>query len=59
MQFLKKFFDDDSTKIGLCGFGIMRPKHTEAQDQNDFFFNPFETKSNFETNFSKNVMLSR
>ncbi len=57
MQFLKNFFDDDSTIIGLCGFGMVRQKYTETPIKNDFFFNPFVTENNFETNFSKNIML--
>lgn len=58
MNFLKNFFDDDGQIIGLCGFDMMKPKYSQNPIKTDFFFNPFETKSNFETNFSKNTMLS-
>lgn len=61
MNFLKNFFDDESQIIGLCGFKTMRPKHNETQIENTFFFNPFQVEkvcvSDFETNFSKNILL--
>lgn len=55
MNFLKNFFDDENTIIGLCGFESMKPKYVEAV-KNDFYFNPFQ-KTNFETDFSKNTLL--
>lgn len=56
MNFLKNFFNDENTIIGLCGFEGLKPNYVEAI-KNDFCFNPFQQKTNFETNFSKNTLL--
>lgn len=56
MKFLKNFFNDESTIIGLCGFESMKPKYVESI-KNDFYFNPFQQNPVFETNFSKNTLL--
>lgn len=61
MNFLKNFFDDESKIIGLCGFKTIKQKYDETPAENTFFFNPFQGEkvyvSNFETNFSNNVLL--
>lgn len=57
MEFLKKFFNDDSTIIGLSGFKMLKPKYNESPIKNDFFFNPFQSETIFETKFEKNVLL--
>lgn len=57
MNFLKNFFNDDSTIIGLCSFGITRPKST-SPIENEIFFNPFQGGKHYETNFKNNVFLS-
>lgn len=61
MNFLKNFFDDESKIIGLCGFKTIKQKHKETLPESTFFFNPFQGEkvyvSNFETNFSKNILL--
>ena len=57
MKFLKKIFDDDAAKIGLCGFKSLKPQYNTTVIEKDFFFNPFESQKVFETNFSKNILL--
>lgn len=61
MEFIKKFFDDDSVKVGLCKFNMQKKKQTKNFIEKELFLNPFEkTKEyafNFETNCSKNIML--
>lgn len=61
MEFLKKFFDDDSVKVGLCNFNMEKNKQTKNYTEKDLFFNPFQNNKeylfNFETNCSKNIML--
>lgn len=63
MEFLKKFFNDDSTTIGLCKFNTYKynSKVNQNQKEADFFFNPFQSQKtfvfNYETNFSKNTIL--
>lgn len=62
MEFLKRFFDDDSTIVGLCRFDrtqkILKNKNIEEKDM---FFNPFQNQKtyafNYETNLSKNILL--
>lgn len=58
MEFLKKFFSDDDSVIGLCGFKQIKPKYYQTPVMEEVFFNPFESKRVYETNFSKNVFLS-
>jgi len=57
MQFLKKFFDDNSTIIGLCSFEQFKPKYYQDIAENNFFFNPYQFESPFETKFEANVLL--
>lgn len=57
MNFLKKFFNDESNVVGLCAFNMMKPKYSENPIENDFFFNPFEGNKVFETNYKKNIFL--
>lgn len=60
MEFLKRFFDDDSKIIGLCGFKKAKSYKTRSIEQ-EIFFNPFEKNIsfafNYETNFKNNVLL--
>ena len=58
MNFLKKFFNDESNVVGLCSFKMAEPtKHTANPLGKEIFFNPFEKKIVFETNYSNNVLL--
>lgn len=57
MEFLKKFFNDDSTTVGLCKFESIKPKHTNKNTETVCFFNPFITEKIYETNFNKNILL--
>lgn len=65
MEFLKKFFDDESKIIGLCGFETMKPKYEGESLKNEGFFNHFQSGRSFspqytnifETNFAKNALL--
>jgi hypothetical protein len=61
MKFLKNFFNDESTIVGLCGFKTMRPNYSKNPIEKDFFFNPFQIEKpcafNYETNFRNNVLL--
>lgn len=61
MEFLKKFFNDDSTVVGLCKFNMSKPIKKNDPIENDIFFNPFQSQKsfvfNYDTNFSKNTIL--
>ncbi len=57
MSFLKNFFGDDSTIVGLCGFEREKPDYSKNLARNDFFFNNLQTENVFETNFTNNVLL--
>jgi len=65
MEFLKKFFDDESKIIGLCGFDAMKPKYGESTASSEKLLNYFQSGTSFspqytnmfETNFAKNALL--
>lgn len=57
MQFLKKFFDDNSTIIGLCSFEQMKPKYYQRAAEENFFFNPYQFENRWETKFENNTLL--
>jgi len=57
MEFLKKIFNDDSTVIGLCGFGGAKQRGNKSLMKQDFLFNDFQTEKVFLTNFEQNVLL--
>lgn len=65
MEFLKKFFDDESKIIGLCGFETMKPKYGESAASSEKLLNYFHSGRTFspqytnifETNFAKNALL--
>lgn len=57
MDFLKKFFNDEGPIVGLCGFKMTKAKYVKSSIENDFFFNHFEAKKIFETDFKQNVFL--
>lgn len=57
MEFLKKFFDDESMKVGLCSFKSLKPKYNTAPIEQDLFFNPLKTEKIYETNLSQNAFL--
>lgn len=59
MEFLKKFFNDDNTVIGLCKFERIRPKYYQTPATEAVFFNSFESKCIYKTNVEKNILLSR
>lgn len=56
MKFIKNFFNDNSTIIGLCGFET-RPKCLKNFDMNDFPANKFQIDKIFKTNFEKNIFV--
>lgn len=57
MNLLKMFFDDEDSKVGLCGFETLIPKYSTAPIRSDSFFNPIVTKKLFQTNFQRNTLL--
>lgn len=57
MKFLKNFFNDESTIIGLCGFNLEKTYCTKKIFIDENFSNPFQQQRIFETNFSKNTLL--
>lgn len=57
MEFLKRFFNDENTIIGLCGFENMKPDYNKNSGEINFFTNSFQTEKVFETNFGGNVLL--
>jgi len=57
MSFLKTLFNDEGTKIGLCGFKMTKPKYSKTSTEPTFYFNPFQQEKAFETNFRANVLL--
>jgi len=57
MSFLKSFFNDESTKIGLCGFKMTKQKYSKNSTEPNFYFNPFQQEKAFETNFRANALL--
>lgn len=58
MEFLKKFFNDESVVVGLCKFEQIRPKYCQNPIEENVFFKPaFETKITYRTDFSKNMLL--
>lgn len=57
MNFLKKFFKEDDTIIGLCGFDNMKPNYCKKPIMSDNFFNAFELEKVFETCYDKNILL--
>lgn len=58
MKFLKKFFDDDSTIVGLCRFELAQRKKRIKSEDKDMFFNPFIKDRNFQTNYTNNALLN-
>jgi len=57
MKFLKNFFDDEVTIIGLCGFDEIKPKYSQKSTASESFFNNFSTERKFATNFKENFLL--
>jgi hypothetical protein len=57
MEFLKKFFNDDSTIVGLCKFNMPKTTYKNVSIPDDIFFNPFQSPKAYETNFDKNILL--
>lgn len=61
MEFLKKFFNDDNIVVGLCKFNKENKRKTKNYIEKEMFFNPFQSTKefvfNYETNYSKNIML--
>jgi hypothetical protein len=57
MKFLKKFFDDNSTIVGLCFFEQTKTKHYPNAAEGKFFFNPYQFENSWETKFETNVLL--
>lgn len=57
MEFLRNFFNDEGTVIGLCGFKNIKPDYNKNLIENCFFTNSFQTRKTFETNFKNNSLL--
>ncbi|MFA7658050.1 MAG: hypothetical protein WCY19_01300 [Candidatus Gastranaerophilaceae bacterium] len=57
MKFLKNFFNDESTIVGLCGFETTKPKYSKSTNARENFLNRFNIQRTFETNFEQNVFL--
>ena len=57
MEFLKKFFNDDGKRVGLCKFDLVKQKHQNMPITTDFCFNPFQAQKTFETDFTENILL--
>lgn len=57
MEFLKNFFNDENTIIGLCRFEMMKSDYNKNSGEINFFTNSFQTEKVFETNFRGNVLL--
>lgn len=57
MNFIKNFFNDESTIVGLSGFKTTTEKSDIFGRPEEMFFNPFITKVRYETIFKGNVML--
>lgn len=57
MEFLKNFFGDDSTIIGLCGFNSKKPAYNEKSYVRTRFIKTLKLEKSFSTNFAKNVLL--
>ncbi len=57
MDFLKKFFDDDSMRIGLCKFNMVKQKYSVNSIEKSFSFNSFQAEKIFKTNFENNFLL--
>lgn len=57
MEFLKNFFNDDNTKVGLCGFDMKRPNYGITFGKSDLSFRSFQSEKAFETDFGGNVLL--
>lgn len=58
MEFLKKFFNNESNVIGLCGFDLEKPYYSKTTFTPPVFTNPFMNEKIFETNIEENVFLS-
>lgn len=59
MNFLKTFFNDNSIKIGLCGFSLVKRNYDKSIFSPAFIpSNPFQREKNYKTNFENNIFLS-
>lgn len=61
MQFLKHFFDDDSTIVGLCSLSTKNPEYNSNRMTDDVVHHAFAINKThyyvYETNVSNNVLL--
>jgi len=55
-NFLKAFFNDEKTIVGLCAFEMERPSQARI---NEALFNDFQFNKTFEPKYEKNVFLIR
>ncbi len=53
-KFLKTFFNDEKTIVGLCSFELEKPYRTDMKEN---FFNNFQIKKDFSSKFDKNILL--
>lgn len=58
MNFLKNFFNDDSTIVGLCSFEKRRAGFCQKEIINDILFKNVSFEKSFNTNFSGNTFLN-
>lgn len=57
MNFLKNFFNDDSTIVGLCGFKSIKPSYCPETILRDRLFAVCDNSKFFQTDCSKNMFL--
>lgn len=57
MEFLKNFFNDESTVIGLCKFEKTKHRYCQTPVLEEIFFQPFLVKSVYKTDTKKNIFL--
>lgn len=57
MEFLKKFFNDESVVVGLCKFKNMKTQYCQTSIEKTTAQAHFFTKTAYKTDFSKNVLL--
>lgn len=56
MEFLKKFFNDDPIKIGLCQFKSTN-NHSGIPNSAMMFENAYTLDKLFNTNYKENILL--
>ena len=52
-----KIFSDKNAMVGLSSLNLPSKKYFKNAKLGDEFFNPFQVVKNFETDFTKNILL--